>query len=330
MKSKILPFFTSMACAAILLTSCQKESNLEQANTYGISAEASITARNESSCRLTSVVGPGLVYNYAYNQAGLCSTMDISDYGIFRHEYDRNGRLTKARLFVGDELVFTIVFFHNNRGLTMHEIWYYGDTQDIYDEVFHTRNAQGNIVRMESFVNDYYSVANFSHEGNLTDWKFYMSGILAMSDELQFRTEYKNFYKAVPGIEYGYPFANPFSYESKCTPASEKLVVYDYEGNPTPIIDHDPNMTIPEPGFQNYLAANNLFDRVSNEWQRFDFSFENCGPEAANKSSNSYATSSFNNGKQSILSQLFQRKPGVNFKEYLKQQHKMLLKSIKH
>ncbi len=304
---------------------CRKDSLKEQTGSIDMNTSAISNPRNE--CQLVQLSGAGFLYQYQYNEAGLNSSWDINDYGTFKQEYNASGQLQKSRWYIGDELITTIHFFYNNRGLAVHEIWYTGDTQEVYDEVFYTRNQQGLITRMESFFADYFSTAIFSPDGNIKEWHFYSGGAPVYSGYLEYRAPHRNFYLAVPGIEYIFPFINPFFGHSRNLPISEKLIIYDENGSPVVVIDNDPDKTVVQQGFRNFPISSTLYDRVDGVWDYFTFDYQNCGGNTS--SSKPLIGKQKPVSKRAIqTSQLFKRSPQIPLKEHLKQQIKQLREKI--
>ena len=157
------------------------------------------------------------------------------------------------------------------------EIWYNGNTTEIGDEIFYTYNRKGKIVRMESFMNDYYTIATFTPQGNTATWKFFVGGSPFYEGYLTHTRPYKNPYLAVHGIEHGFPFINPSYNSDAWWAASEKLIIYDENGDPFVLHDFDPSRTIWQRGQQNYPKSATYFDRESHGWFPYTFEYENCG-----------------------------------------------------
>lgn len=310
----------------MMVISCQKES-AEPNNTSTGTTAARVFPKNE--CRLTLLAGAGVEYRYRYNSAGLNSEMEFLDYGTFRQEYDASGKLIKSRWFIGEDLIVTIHFFYDARGKANHEIWYLGDTDEIYDEVFYTRNNQGLITRMESFLGDYFTTASFTPDGNTKEWHFHMGGARAISGYLSYKQPYRNPYLAVPGIEYSFPFANPFYYQHRNLPVSEKVVVYDENGTPMTLFDYDPAKTIVQEGHRNYPLHSELYDRENEIWDQFVFEYENCGPGSTNNLTGTSQSITGGSETARSLNQLFKRMPGSPLKIRLQQQRDALIRQVK-
>jgi hypothetical protein len=264
----------------LLAASCQKE--IRETKQDAESREADLQSekikeRNSGSeCRLTSFTYPEGTYQYHYNRKALADEWNISDYGLFKQEYDRDGKLKKSRLYVSGELIYTIHFFYNHKGDPVKEIWYYGDTGEIYDETFYSYNRAGKMIRGESYLGDYYTITHYTDDGDVSDWTFYFAGSPYMSGQYKYKQKFKNVYRAVPGIEYGFPFINQ-STDFKWWPTAEKIISYEEDGSPVVIHDFDPKKTIWTEAAHQYPASATYFDRVTGEWTPYTFAYENCG-----------------------------------------------------
>jgi hypothetical protein len=258
----------------LFIVGCQKETNLmDQENS--VQSHARGRAKNE--CRLTNLSALGGAYDYRYNAEGLAEEWDITDYGLFRQEYDANGRLSISRLYTDNELIYTVHFIYENNRVVK-EIWYVGDTPAIDDEVYYTYNNQGLIVRSESFIKDYYTINTFTPEGNTASFIHYLEGMPYFSATLTYEDRVKNPYLAVPGIYHAFPFANPTYVTNKWWATSERIVLYDENGGEEVLFDYDPAQSTWEMGHQNYPLSITYFDRISNSSSLYTFEYENCAP----------------------------------------------------
>jgi hypothetical protein len=181
-------------------------------------------------------------------------------------------------VYDGNVLIYTIHFFYKGGKVTK-EIWYDGSSSNVNDEVYYTFNRRGQNTRTESFLGDYYTVNTFDAAENVTAWDFYSGGNLTYSARATFghRHSYKNPRKAIPGIDYGFPFINSAVFANAFCISSEKLVAYDENGNPTVLYDYDRRRTTYQPASQNYPASGTFFDLVTNDWTSQTFQYENCG-----------------------------------------------------
>jgi hypothetical protein len=70
----------------------------------------------------------------------------------FTIEYDQNNHVSKIKYYDADVFLYTIIPVYKWGRIT-EELWYYGDTQDLYDKFQNTYNIIGRIVRRESLMN---------------------------------------------------------------------------------------------------------------------------------------------------------------------------------
>ena len=322
MQKNYLKLISSFLLAAILMIGCQKD--LKETNPETDFQLAKEKPKNE--CRLTKMIwGGGNEYNYHYNNQGLADEWDISDYGLFKQEFDASGKLAKSRWYIGDDLIVTIHFFYEGK-IVIKEIWYNGNTSEIGDEIFYTYNAKGQMVKMESFLNDYYTIMSYTPQGNNSSWDFFLGGYPYYSGVLKYNQPYKNPYLAVAGIEHGFPYVNPQYNSNKWWAASEKLTIYDENGDPIVLFDYDPSQTIWQGGFQNYPLSANYFDLISNDWVPYTFEYENCGPGNVNRSSRTVQPSSVTNTEKINPMMLMKYHPSKSIKEQARDLRRQLIK----
>lgn len=311
MKKNYLKLINSFLLAALFLIGCQKDLKETSPETYLNGANEKL--KNE--CRVTKMIWSGVnEYNFHYNNLGLADEWNISDYGLFRQEYDANGRLAKSRFSIGNDLINTIHFFYEGKKV-IKEIWYNGNTSEIGDEVFYTYNSKGQMVKMESPVLDYYTVMNYTPEGNNSSWKFFIGGVLYFSGELRFIQQYKNPYLAVPGIEHGFPYVNPQYNANKWWATSEKVSVYDENGDPIVLFDYDPSQTIWQAGHQNYPLSATYYDLISETWIPYIFEYDNCGPGNNNSNARIAQPPSTTSSRKINPMMLLKRNPSKSIKE---------------
>lgn len=278
-------FFTDISLMLVIVLfffSCQKE--VKQLNPKTDLQSASTNSKEKTGCHLVYANFGNSFYKYHYNNSGLADEWEISDYGTFRQEYDAGGRLITSRQYDGTDLVFTIYFFYHDKKVVK-EIWYNGNTTDVYDEVFYTYNEKEQIVRSESFINDYYTIFKYTPPGNIAEWHFYLGGNPFYSSYITYGKPFKNPLLAVPGIEYSFPSLN--GAYSKWWGDGGKLVAYDENGNPEVLYEYDPQQAVWQGGPQHYPLALNNFDLISATWVLQTFEYENCGSSVDNSNSNS-------------------------------------------
>ncbi len=276
MKKNFLIPVAMFFSALLLMTGCQKETIMPNEEPADLS---SARQDNRNECRLTSVAysnGGGSAYHY--NQRGLCNEWTILGLGTLKQEYDNKGRLKISRIYDDAGLFATIHFFYTGNNVTK-EIWYYGNTNDVYDEVHYIFNNRGQNVRMESAIYDYHTINQFDAQGNVKQWDFYSDGIHVYfsTAEYNYRPFFKNPNRAIPGIDYGFPYLNAATFGNKECISTEKVVTFDEDGNPIVLYDYDPRKTSYQRAAQNYPSLGRFFDRVTNAWTSQAFQYENCG-----------------------------------------------------
>jgi hypothetical protein len=312
----------------VSITSCKKESVTTSTADVSPPPPTSENAQTNSpnECRLTLMEWAYGSYGFQYNAQGLCTQMQVSDVGTFQQQYNASGKLIQSKYYSDGFLQSTIVFTYNNAGVITKETRYLENTTQKTDEIFITRNNQGYITRFESFMNNYHINAQYSPQGNNTSWQLYVSNQLAYDAVLEYRQSIKNQFKSVKGIDYGFPFINGFMFQSKFTPASEKLTIYDEFGNAYLLYDYDPDISLTVAGFQNYPGFSDRFERVSQGWMMYNFFYDNGSTSSARTSSSSVNSQGFT--RNNALQNLFVITPGLDAKQSIITKRDALLKKI--
>lgn len=314
----------------LVITGCQKEIKEQPRSTQIESELKNSNDENKNQCRLTEFASNGEGETFHYNLKGLCDEWYIASYGaVLKQEYDATGQLKKSRWYDGDALIYTIHFFYKGVNVNK-EIWYDGSSSDVIDEVYYTYNQRRQNTRMESFFGDYYTVNTFDPIGNVSAWKFYVGGNLFYSVQSTFgnKHQYKNPRRAIPGLNYGFPYINAAVFSSTFCISSEKLVAYDENGDAFVLYDFDVKKTTYQPASQNYPSAGTFFDLVTNDWLNQTFQYENCGGGSDNDYSKSQT------GKPSTTSDasrinpmmLLKRNPAKSIKEQAMELRRQLKK----
>ena len=223
-------------------------------------------------------------FRFGYNDQGLADEWDIENYGFFHQEYVRDGRLKRSILSGNSEVFYTIKFFYNQKDNKVKKrIYYFGSGTDIMDEVFYTYNAQGYLVKVQSYINDYVALTNYTPTGNLLTSELFFSGDLVYSAFYKYDKPYKNPYRAVPGIDHAFPTYQPAElFYSKWRFASLKQVAYDENGELVVLFEYNPSKTIWNTGHQNYTLSATYFDILGKTSLPNIFAYETCGPENNN------------------------------------------------
>lgn len=281
MKKTYLNMLGSLLIIILLVAGCKKELKETNPETDLQTAEAKRNHKNE--CQLVSDASEFGTDTYKYNHRGLVDEWNISAYdGYYKMEYNARGRLIKSRFYSGGVLVNTIKFFYRDDRVVK-EIWYNGDTEEKTDEVFYQYNRKGKMLKMQSFMVDYYTLYDYTSDGNVSGWNFYFGGSLLYTAQNTFFHHRKNPYLAIPGLDYGFAYLNGAIFQNKWYPTSEKLITYDEEGNPQVVYDQDPRRTIVQANRRNYVTASDHFDVITQEYFHFRFGYENCGRDDGDK-----------------------------------------------
>ncbi len=279
MKKNYLKIFGSLAVTILLIAGCQKENKELNAVTNEEGNATSGFHRDE--CRLVSNISEFAELTYTYNQIGLVDQENLSYFenGKLKMEYDAKGRLVKSRLYSGDVLLNTIIFFYVGDRVVK-ETWYDGDTQVKVDEVFYSYNSDGKVWRSQSFIGDYTSFYNYTADGGSVDgWKFYVGGKLNYAQEYTYLPpHHKDPSSARPGLDYDFISPNGRVSQSRWYSTSEKDISYDENGeNPVVLLDQDPSKSVVTFSRHNYVTGTDFFDNLSQTWVHFRFAYENCG-----------------------------------------------------
>jgi hypothetical protein len=303
--------------AGLLISSCQKESKEQNPEI----AVQSAKTKPKNECRLVaSNVNDAFSFaydTYHYNSLGLCDVWtDNSSFGnnVYNQRYDANGRLVGSEWNYEGSLITTIEFTYQN-GRIVKESWYWAGTTDLYDEIWFTYNARGQIVKNESFVNDWYAETKYAPDGSVLSGEIIFGGSPYFSFYYTYNRPVKNPYLAVTGIDMFFPYYTPSAFSSKFRHAAEKEIIYDFDGSPLVMFDYDPAKTTWEVGGQNYALSNDCYDPLSNGWYNYSFEYENCGSD--NGPSQSISTLNINNTnlKKGSLMNLLRRNPTMTVKE---------------
>ncbi len=286
MKQKLISLSTLMAFVLLLFTGCQKETQLNEETEIQPSMAK---PDNAGGCRLTMyhlydpISNYHQIDNFTYKN-GLLDEWTASYGLVYKMDYDKTGKMKSATVFADDELVYTIHFIYKNNKVVK-EIWYLGNTQVVDDEVIITYNQKGQMIKNESLPYDYYTTYTYlAANGELDSWLFFMSGVPVQRGDYIPSRRYKNPFRAVPGLDYVFGYANSGSFSWNSWYSSEKITYYDEGGNPSVYYDLDPAQTTWVVGSQNYPLQANYIDRLSSETITNTFEYENC-PGSVNKTS---------------------------------------------
>jgi hypothetical protein len=306
----------------MLVAGCQKDQKelIEKNNKEIFAARA----ENLGGCRLTiydyydGISDFHQLNKFSYKN-GLCDEL-LAFYGTsFKMEYDVNRRLKISKVYDGGNLTATIHFIYKNNKV-VNEIWYEGNTDNILDVVTNTYNERGEMIRNESRNNNYYVTYTHTANGDLESWLFYDGGNLVVKAEYTYQTPYKNSMGAIPGLEYSFVYANSgFGILSgKRWYSSEKITLYDENGEPFVYYEQDPAKTIWLPGQQGYPLNADYTDAISGLHINNAFEYENCIPGQVSRAAHINQNSFYkNDGHSKFLKPIFHG-PSTNTIEKLK------------
>lgn len=334
MKKNYLKELITLCIVILFIAGCQKETKeINYANSIQSKEDRD---DHKNGCRLvfgTNADPTGSAdFTFHYNDKGLASEWDIENYGTHVQEYDVRGKLKKSTLTQNGEVTATVSFFYNGGEKVAKEIWHVGTSTDTSDIIYYHYNAQGNLVKTQSFINDYIATGKYTPEGNLSETDLYFSGVPVYSAIYTYTKHFKNPYLAVPGIDHLFPYYTPMDlFYGKWRWASLKQLAYDESGNPMVVFDYDPSKTIWQAGPHNYPASVNYFDLLSGGWFPYPFQFENCGDDRGNDYNNTQtAVSPTAPGAGKINPMmLLRRNPAKSMKEQVKE-FRQQLKNIKN
>jgi hypothetical protein len=296
MKRNYLQIFGLFLFSLLAFIGCHKETTespelIEESSTQKRDAKS----EKKDNCRVTlfdyydGIADVHQYDTYSY-KSGRVDEWAVWYGGVFKMEYDHRGKLKKSRNYVDDALVYTIHFFYKHDKVVK-EIWYVGDTRQVDDEIHYTFDRKGQIIKMESILNGYYTDNTYAANGDLTSWKFYLGGSPLVSGHYTYYNRYKSpFVDGTPGIEYNFPYINSTFGYSKWWYSSEKMVYYDENGNESVYYDQDPKQTKWKIGANKYPELVSYFSPTSSSNHSVGFGYENCergnnGHHGHNKSS---------------------------------------------
>ena len=324
MKSKFIMSGSLILSVLLLFSGCQKEVK-EQTVTSEIEDQFKQDHEGEKDkCRLIfSSSNDAFSFSdkyFHYNKKGLCdvwTTIESFGTSVYNQQYNAKGQLTGSEWNYEGELITTIKFTYKNDRIVK-ETWYYAGTNDIYDETWYTYDRKGQIVRDESFLNDWYSTTKYSPEGNVLSGDLFFGGSPYFSYYYSYTRPVKNPNKATPGIPYFFPYYTPTYASSKFYNAAEKEVFYEEDGTPVVMFDYDPRKTIWQVSSHNYARSVDCYDKLSGDWFNYSFEFENCGSDHSGSQTHKSATDHSSLKNQGIIDML-RRNPKLPVKEQFRQ-----------
>jgi hypothetical protein len=278
MKKSLFTSCSLFLVAFLFITGCQKTKDLKYEN----KAEAERHKDGDKEeCRLTKLSSEYGQEIFEYNRKGLVGkwTVIYPGYeGYFLLEYDPLGQLVRAKFYDPTGLLLNTIKFIYWNNKSVKDVWYEGNTNVKTDEVVHTRNRNGKIVKSESIMGDYYTLYNYTDDGNnVSEWKYFVGGLPVYQGDYTYLNPYKNPELASRGINYSFPFINGAYSENKLYSTSEKFTYFDEAGNAIVDSYQDPSKTIATVNAQNYVTTSDFYNVLSDDWVHFVFDYENCG-----------------------------------------------------
>jgi hypothetical protein len=332
MKKNYLELISPFLAFLLVIIGCQKEIKDEPIGTSKSELQSKgYHDRDKRECRLVTASVTDAVANfthsYHYNAAGLCDEWTILDglgTSVFKQKYDRTGRLSGSAWHLDGELMNTIVFTYK-RNKVIKETWYVGNTKDVFDEIRYTYNAQGWIVKSESFLNDWYSVTKYSWAGNVLSVDLAFGGSPVYTAIMKYDRPAKNPYLSVPGIPHFFTYYTPTSFASKWHASAIKEIAYDIDGTAIVSFDYDPARTIWELSRKNNVLSTTYYDRLSESWFNYSFDYADCDARHSSKQPSPPSTD-ISNGKENDKLSLLRINPRLPVNEQFKQ----LRQELKH
>ncbi|MEP7163745.1 MAG: hypothetical protein ABI741_03575 [Ferruginibacter sp.] len=276
MNQKLITLSTVLVFNLLVFTGCRKE-ELNTTQDNATSEDMLSTDKFWSECRLTRLgyTTIDFYHQFKYNNKGLAREWRVhyedGTEDIYKLEYDQLNRLKKATDYYDGALFNTIRFFYTGNKVTK-EIWY-TPAGDIDFETYNTYNWLGQLVKREN-TNGAKTIFSPTIIGNTPLFKLYFDDELYMVGEYTYHQPNKNPWRAIPGVDYGFPYiALDFTnwWES-----SEKITIYE-DGIPTVIYAYDPAQTVMSFGQQHSLSSVFNYDYVNELDETYVFDYENCG-----------------------------------------------------
>ena len=294
MRNNYLKLISSFLLVILFVMGCQKQINVKPANAGMQSESIENDDRDGNECRLVFVGNNDPTGNYDfkfhYNYKGLADQWDIENDGLFTQEYDEQRKLKKSTFILNGQVSYTIGFSYKGNKVVK-ETFYIGTGTDVWDEDFFSYNAQGKIIKVQSFMDDWVALTTYTPEGNISSSQYSFGSTPVYSAFFKYNRHFKNPYLAVPGIDNAFPFYAPAElFSSKWLFAGITQEAYDENGNPYLTIEFDPSKTVWQAGPRNYPSSVTCFDLLSAGWFTTPYEFENCGEGRDNNWSNSQIT----------------------------------------
>jgi antitoxin component YwqK of YwqJK toxin-antitoxin module len=272
----------------LFLAGCNKDElipTLENA-----SQAASLRSDPNGGCRMTSFdsydgVNDVDQYDQFTYKNGLVDNI-YTFYGwTFKLVYDAKNKLIASKVYVDDVQIWLMEFFYKNNKLER-MTFRYPETGVLDDEVFFTYNQQGNLERSESFLYDLYATYKYTPDGSLESNVVFSGGLPFFRGDYTYNTNAKNPFRSLEGIDVQFFYGNPEYGSGTNWYSSEKITLYDENGNPDILYEQDPAKTTWESADQHYPLKATHVDMPTQGIITNTFEYENCVPGQFARSEN--------------------------------------------
>ena len=320
----ISPFLLSL----LIFTSCRKN------EVYKLAYVEDHPNWGRNECRLvfgTNADPTGSAdFTFQYNDKGLSNIWDIENYGTYTLEYDLYGRIKNAALTQGGEVTSTTDFLYED-GIRVSKEIGYGTSTDTSDIEYYHYDSRGNLVKVQSFLNDYIATGKYDPDGDLLQTDLFFSGVPVYTAIYTYNKHLKNPYLAVPGIDHLFPYYTPMDlFYGKWRWASLKQIAYDETGNPIAQFEYDPSKTVWQEGSHDYPTSVTYYDLLSGGSFPYPFEFDNCDGVHNGNGKSQITTSSVTSNKGKInLMTLLKHDPSKSMKEQVKEFREQLKNMVK-
>jgi len=184
--------------------------------------------------------------------------------GRFTMEYDRKGKLIKAKSYDGDVVLDECVFKYKN-GRIVRENWTDPATGDLLAQTNITYNHRGWIIKKDDPVNQYYTTFKYDARGNnIQNDVVGYDGTIYVRFINEFKKPVRNAYTAVPGIPYPFFWSNAVISPRQET--SIDVLIPDENGVLQFLFDRSSEKSILIANKYKLPAFQNQYDFVSARW----------------------------------------------------------------
>jgi len=268
-------------CVILVMTGCQKNTNPEDPSFSEEPTASDLQPGSNGNCRLTEYDYYDGVSDYhniehvSFKENGFVDEWTTPFGIVFKMDYNIKGQLKTAMGYENDVLVYTVQFeYQENR--VVRETWYQGNTDVIDDVVEYSYNLKGQMIKNISHNYDYYTTYTYTASNDVKSWFFFVGDTPAVKGEYTYTGSVKNPFKTWKGISHNFPYANPAFASTERWYISEKITLYDEDGNPLVLYDQDPSQTTWETGHEHLPTRINYVDIQTGTAMYDGFEYENC------------------------------------------------------